>query len=176
MISPYAVIHHILLSWKQNAKATSETSLRAPDKLGILLDHQYSASQFSINALKGSDVTKLCALFPVAQTLDFNICFASLDYHLRGEGDDDTYDSMYHGEDYDDERHIPFHVEEKEHDIGDLKDQNGRTLYETFEEFQIDEAREMIPCYGLARLEDVEADKVEYDGYMGNGSGKVDNC
>jgi hypothetical protein len=167
--------HHILSSWKETADVTTVVSGKAPNKLAILLDHQYTAAEFSANAFKGSDQANLGHLLAVAKTLDFEVYFASVDFHVQGQPEDEGPPRGYYRRRgrgwYDDEESEPEDAEmgevvERTLDIGDLKNVDGSFAF-SYEDLQIDEGTEMIPQHGLASLEEDEPDKKEYEGYMG---------
>jgi hypothetical protein len=158
--SAYKLFYHILLSWKQNAKDDSDIHDAAPEKLAILLDHQYTDAEFSTKAFKGKDLARLNQLIPAADALGFDIYFADTDYHVEGPGQEDEM----------------IEVDERTFEILALKDRDGQAVFKDRDEFLIDEEEEMIPREALKLLEDQTPDDMDYQGYMGNEAGSVEHC
>jgi hypothetical protein len=169
--------HHVLTSWKQNAESSSESSPKAPNKLAILLDHQYSPAEFSRNSFKGSDAAKLSHLLPAAESLGFEVHFADFEYHIEGCGDDEGYDRRHSYYGRSDEDVGMLEVNDRTLTIGDLKDKDGEVVYDNPDDkLSIDANNEMIPKNGVKKLEGTKPEEQEYEGYMGNGAGSLEHC
>ncbi len=61
----------------------------------LLLDHQYTQTNFSVNKLKDNDINKAEAILQAAQKAGYFVDLGLLNHHVSGTYEDDYYDNGY---------------------------------------------------------------------------------
>ncbi|HEU5408913.1 MAG TPA: hypothetical protein VFU48_14185, partial [Nitrospira sp.] len=172
---------HLLRQWSSQTRAAPDASAGlAPSKLAVLLDHQYTPTGLTRDALKGVDRARADALFAAAREADCDASLALVTYWETGSAEpsgDYGYGYGRHrrygryDDDVDDE-------DGGEHVMGEVFDSSL-----TAEQFSDAEGNPL--AYGRIPLDDDEIvskqplsagkpDKEDFEGYTGNAGMTLD--
>ncbi|THV08331.1 hypothetical protein K435DRAFT_847203 [Dendrothele bispora CBS 962.96] len=175
MSSAVANVRAILTEWKEKKNQYRG----APNTIAYILSHEYSESDLGHGAsgLKGRDAHLVRHVRDVAVELGFVLALANLDLHQSGAADDDGYSyhkrsryCYYDDDDPSDDGNVGMlEVYESNLEISCLNDLDGVGVEESYE-VEIDESALVPENYFEGR----EPDDKEYEGYMGNGAGQLD--
>ncbi|KAF6756350.1 hypothetical protein DFP72DRAFT_1044931 [Ephemerocybe angulata] len=155
-----------------------------PPLYAYMLSHQYSQNDLNRGAaaLKGRDAHLVAHLRPVAEELGFSVCLANLKRTESGCADDCGYNYNKRGrygrgwydsdEDEDEDEHVTMlEVEDSSMELSNVVrlEENGPKNM-GLGTFALD-SEALVPRNAF---EDLEPDDQEYEGYMGNGAGGLE--
>lgn len=190
-------VAHVLEQWRKPGKAgrrAAKTDLEeeaeTPTKLAVVLDHKYTQTGLSFDALKGIDRARARVLFEAASQKGYDASLALVTYWESGQGEseDDGYGYGYGGRyryGWDDED------EDEDESENDNENAHGGeyTMVEVFESSltaeQFSDASGRPLLYGKMPLESTEIvsemsldegtpDKEDFEGYTGNAGMTLD--
>ncbi|KAF5359065.1 hypothetical protein D9758_004795 [Tetrapyrgos nigripes] len=141
----------VLNDWKENQH-------RLWDTAAYILDHQYSESELreGVKGLKGQDAQLLAHVREVAEDTGFVLALGNLDLHESGAPDDAGYGWNKRGR---------YAFDSEDDDDDDDEEVGMLEVYES----ELNGA--LVPD---DYFEDKEPDDKEYEGYMGNEGGQLD--